>query len=504
MEQQYYLSTKLSEIVKEIAFIKPELALIIGLLLVLIVGLFTENKFLLTGLSIVTLLFTAFYIGDFLLSDSAKVSVYNGMITQTRISSYFKLLFIFAGIITLLFTNFSYRDKNEVEGNLEYNILLLGSVLGLNLMAISTNLLMLFIAIETVSLTAYCLVLFKNDKRSKESGIKYLIYGLFITGFMLYGASLLYITKGSLDYQVLVNNIQGDQGILFLIGSFFFLTGAFFKLSLAPFHIWAPDVYEGSPIPVVAYLSVAPKLGGLIALSVFTCLVINVELIAGWSWKEILAILSILTMIIGNFSALFQSNIKRLLAYSSIAHAGFLLIGFVAFNDFGIQSLLFYSLIYLLMNFSAFILVDILTKKVNSELIKDFAGLGLKMPLIGVLFVVVVLALIGLPPTAGFSAKLFVFTALWDTAQKEANEIFYYLFIIGLFNVVIALFYYIKIPFYLFFRKEEKESGAVDMTIYHKIVLFTLTLPLVILFISPNTVLEMFDYINNLANNYFL
>lgn len=281
------------------------------------------------------------------------------------------------------------------------------------------------------------------------------------------------------------------------------LMGTFFKLSLSPFHSWAPDVYEGSPMPIVAYLSVGPKLGGLVALCVFLSTQIEVSVIQNFRWKEILAILSIITMIIGNFSALLQSNVKRMLAYSSIAHAGFLLIGFIAFSDFGIKSLLFYSSIYFLMNYSIFLLVDIFVTHTNSENMKDFAGLGLKNPFLGVLTVITILSLIGLPPTAGFFAKLLIFTALWKTSQQEMSQLLYYLVIIGLFNTVIALFYYIKIPFYLFFQKGEKTESKINLTIGHKIVLLLITLPLLVFFVSPTILLELFHYLNHLAK-YFL
>ena len=371
------LLPQLKAILHDISFIPAELAMVIGLLMFLVLGLLIEKKQakLLPVLAMAILFVTGFFLIQHLqiANQEAKQTLYGGMITQTKIASFFKLIFIFIGILTIIFTEFSYRIADKIEGNLEYYFLLLGGILGLNLMVISTNLLMLFLAIETVSLTSYALVLFKNDTRSKESATKYLLYGLFITAFMLYGMSLLYACTGSLNY-VEILKIQ-EAPLLFIVGMFFMLMGAFFKLSLAPFHTWAPDVYEGSPMPIVAYLSVGPKLGGLIALGVFLASYIEIPLFYNWTWREILAVLSILTMTIGNFSALLQSNVKRMLAYSSIAHAGFLLIGIVSFTTLGIDSLLFYAIIYLFMNFSIFMLVDVLIKKTNSEEIKDFAGI---------------------------------------------------------------------------------------------------------------------------------
>lgn len=502
------LQKQLENILGGIEHIQAELALCIGLLLFIVLGLIVgeRHKNILPIFATLVLAITGYFVIQHLQvpNEQAKQVVYGGMITQTKIASYFKLLSLLVGFLTIIFTKLSYRKASEVEGGFEYYILLLGGILGINLMFISTNLLMLFLAIETVSLTSYALVLFKNDVKSKESGVKYLLYGLFITGFMIYGMSLIYVFTGSLNYTDIIDTISvGKPSLLFIIGMFFMLMGTFFKLSLAPFHSWAPDVYEGSPMPIVAYLSVGPKLGGLVALCVFLSTQIEVSVIQNFRWKEILAILSIITMIIGNFSALLQSNVKRMLAYSSIAHAGFLLIGFIAFSDFGIESLLFYASIYLLMNYSIFLLVDVFVTETQSEEMKDFAGLGLKNPFLGVLTVITILSLIGLPPTAGFSAKLFIFTALWETSQQEMSQLLYYLVIIGLFNAVIALFYYIKIPFYLFFRKGEKTENSINLTISHKVVLLLTTLPLLVFFVSPTILLELFHYLNHLAK-YFL
>lgn len=500
------LHQQLDTILEDVGGIHAELALAGGLLIFIVLGLFLDKNYRksLPIMALITLMVTGGFVINELGMETSK-PLYGGMITQTNISSVFKLFFILSGILTIAFTEFKNRVTSDIEGNLEYYTLLLSGILGLNLMAISSNLVMLFLAIEMVSLSSYALVLFKNDARSKESGTKYLLYGMFVAGIMIYGMSLVYIFTGSLNYTNIAEIIStGDTSLLFVIGMFFLLTGAFFKLSLAPFHIWAPDVYEGSPMPIVAYLSVAPKLGGLIAVAVFLSHHMQLELIYGWTWREVLAVLSIVTMIIGNFSALLQKNVKRMLAYSSIAHAGFLLVGIVAFNSFGVESLLFYAIIYLFMNFSIFMLVDIIVKQVDSEKMKDFAGLGLKNPLIGVLIIIVILSLIGLPPTAGFSAKLLVFTSLWETAQqKDVSEIFYYLFIIGLFNTVIALFYYIKIPFYMFFRKAETEQNIIELSIYHKVVLILVAAPILVLFFAPNALLELFHQFNNLAK-YFL
>ncbi len=506
------LNDQLNKVIEGLGGVPAELALGGGLLLFIILGLFLDKNYRksLPIMALIILVIT----GVFVINELGMKSTMPlftgedkavGMITQTNIASIFKLFFILSGILTTVFTEFKNRSASNIEGNLEYYTLLLSGILGLNLMAISSNLLMLFLAIEMVSLSSYALVLFKNDARSKESGTKYLLYGMFVTGIMIYGMSLVYVFTGSLNYIDIANAIStGDVNILFVVGMFFLLTGAFFKLSLAPFHIWAPDVYEGSPMPIVTYLSVAPKLGGLIAIGVFLSHHMELELLYGWTWKEVLAVLSIVTMIIGNFSALLQKNVKRMLAYSSIAHAGFLLVGIVAFSEFGINSLLFYAILYLFMNFSVFMLVDVIIKQVDSEKMIDFAGLGLKNPFIGVLIIITMLSLIGLPPTAGFSAKLFVFTALWETAhQKDVSEIFYYLFIIGLFNTVIALFYYIKIPFYMFFRKAETEQTIIELSIYHKAILILVTAPILVLFFAPNALLELFQQLNYLTK-YFL
>lgn len=305
-----------------------------------------------------------------------------------------------------------------------------------------------------------------------------MLFGALSSAVMLYGLSFLYGMTGTLDLtsEVFTNQLVENHSSLVLIVGFLTLTGVLFKLSLVPFHIWTPDVYEGATTPVVAFLSTAPKAAALLMLmrllSVLTA-----------DFQQLMGIIALLSILIGNLSALWQNDLKRLLAYSGIAQAGFILMGLVAFNQSGFESATFYIIVYVLMNLAAFLLLDLIGE--GSIDLPSFAGKGTSQPFLSICFTIVLVALVGLPPTAGFTAKLLVFSSLWESYQATNNGLLLVLLVVGLLNAVISLFYYFKIPFYLFF-KNNISSKTTNSPLFGRMMAFLLTLALILLFLKAD------------------
>lgn len=328
----------------------------------------------------------------------------------------------------------------------EFYALLLAIVLGLCFMTMAVNGLSLYLSIELVSIGSYLLASLGKGKLAAEGGIKYLLFGALSSGIMLYGLSFLYGMTGSLDLtsEVFANHLAQNHPVIILIVGFLTLGGVLFKLSLVPFHVWAPDVYEGAPTPIVAFLSTAPKAAALLLL---------MRLLSALpaDFQQLMALLALSSILLGNLSALWQNDLKRLLAYSGIAQAGFALVGVVAFSQAGFESATFYIVIYVLTNLAAFLLVDLVSS--GRPTLLSLSGKGAQLPVLAVCFVIVMVALVGLPPTAGFTSKLLVFSALWEANTTAPSSLLTTLLVVGLLNAVISLVYYFKIPFYLFFKE---------------------------------------------------
>lgn len=483
----------LQKIIQDSGWILPEIFLVALLIILLFTDLFSKKNtdYLLPMFTIGGLVITLLFVVEqknVLEINSTSQLIYNSFLRLDGYATYIKVLIDLSAMLATAFTLYSSDYKREAKG--EFYYLLITITLGLHLLIMANNLLMLFISLEIVSIGSYILTIFNFDKKGTESAIKYILLGALSTGIMLFGISLLYGINGNFNFPLSFENLSQDSVILLVLAVFITLSGLFFKISAFPYHIWTPDVYQGAPSPVVAFFSVAPKVTGLALLfKILAPLLIPGEV--GKFITYLITGLAILTMTIGNFSALVQTNLRRMMAYSAIGHAGFLLMALVAAKDLAITAILFYFTVYLFMNFTAFGLVDIFGGKSGSNDVNNFKGLGLKMPFLGVIFVLTMISLTGLPPTAGFYAKLFVFSALWETYQITGNHLFLVLLGFGLLNTIVSLFYYLRIPYFIYFKKDD--SGAILTSEPLLVYLFIglISLPLIVIFFNPNWVLNV-------------
>ncbi len=378
--------------------------------------------------------------------------VLGGMLRWDWLAFFFTVLILFAAAITCLLS-----IHVDIIGNRgDYYGLLLITSLGMVLMASSADIIMLFLAIETTSIPLYILAGFiKADDKSTEAGLKYFLFGAVTSAVMLYGFSMIYGFTGETNLYSIADAIQAAGLSLFLVGGIavLVLVGFSFKIAAVPFHFWTPDVYEGAPTPITAYVSTASKAAGFAVLA--RVMMIAFPSIDGF-WAAVLAAMAVATMTLGNVLALAQSNIKRLLAYSSIAHAGYALIGLVALSVFGVASMMFYLLAYVITNLAAFAIVILFARAAGSEEISDYAGLSRRSPWLAMALLVAFLSLAGMPPLAGFVAKVYVFAAAVDSGLI-------YLAIIGVLNSIIGLYYYLIVLKVVYLYRSEDDDKPISV-----------------------------------------
>ena len=374
--------------------------------------------------------------------------------------------------------------KKMIERQGEYYSLIFGMILGMFFMVSAADLIVIYLSIELVSLSSYVLVgITKQSLRNSEASLKYVIYGGTSSGIMLFGISLIYGLTGSTNLYQINTVLQSTdiQSFTLLLAGLLVFTGIGFKISAAPFHFWTPDVYEGAPIPITAYLSIASKAAGfaLFVRFIKITFIKNVapngdwELLGLVDWRAIIIVISILTMTLGNFTALWQNNIKRLLAYSSIAHAGYLLLGLAVLSDQGLTAILIYFIVYAFMNLGAFFIVMLIANKIGSEDLDDYKGLGSKTPFLAVCLGIFLVSLTGLPPTAGFIGKLYLFIAL-------VNAKMIIVAVIALLNTVVSLYYYIKILKNMFLDASEKEVEPFTASIPNTVLTVAMVIPVLL------------------------
>lgn len=451
-------------IINDLAFFTPEIVLTATLLLAILADILLRR----TPLVVAGVVLAGLIVAGILTLGQAgtSASIFSGMIAVDPFARFVKLVVLLTAILVTVFSLLSAELNAAGRKVGEYYTLLTGATLGLLLMAGANNLLMIYLAIELSSLSSYVLAGYTREAPdSSEASLKYVIFGALSSGLMLYGMSVIYGLTGSLDLQG-VNQVLpqviasgGTSVFLLLIAGVLILAGFGYKISAVPFHYWAPDVYEGAPVTITAYLAVASKAAGFAVLvRFFKVAFIDTGVLAlpsgawaslgGVDWVTVVAILSVLTMTVGNLIAIWQSNLKRLLAYSSIAHAGYMLMGVVVLNNEGLAAILIYFVVYLFMNLGAFYVVMLIAEKTGSEDIEDYKGLGARTPFLALALAVFLISLTGIPPTGGFIGKLYLFAAL-------INGGWVWLAVVGGLNSVISLYYYVRVLRNMYLRGEE-------------------------------------------------
>jgi NADH-quinone oxidoreductase subunit N len=453
------MTTSITDPIASARLFRPELLLSAAMLLVVVVDA-TRARFR-DGLNFAI---TAFALAAAAwlclpLRTTPPLELWSGMVVLDPVAVFFKILLIASSFLVLVM----FRRSRELAGLVmsEFYALLLAVTVSTLLLATSNDLAMLYLALEMVSVTSYVMVAYmKGDKQSNEASLKYILFGAVSTGVMLYGLSLMYGLTGTTSIpgirDALASGLLTDENRLALyVIALLIFAGFGFKTAAAPFHFWCPDVYQGAPTPVTAFLSVAPKAAGFaIMLRFFTAGLATPagapwDLIPTIDWQPMIMIVSVLTMTVGNVAALTQTNMKRLLAYSSIAHAGYILMGIVALSENGARSILIYLLSYVFMNLGAFLIVTLIHYYDGSFELRDYPGLYRRAPFLTLAMCIFLLSLMGIPPLVGFMGKLYVFSAIVQSAGAAADPVvatrMYAFAVIGALNAAIGAFYYARV-----------------------------------------------------------
>ena len=435
---------------QSLEFFIPELILTITILAALITDLFVKkSKTNMIGWVLgVGLVVVGLSVHN--LSSVPPTTLFLDMIVIDPFSSFMKIVIILSTLLVIVAS--WVNDELEKYRKGEYFTIMGIMVMGLFLMTSSVDIIMLYISIEVVSIMSFVLAAYlKLDTRSNEAGLKYVIYGAFSSGVMLFGLSIVYGLAGSTNYfaiQDTLSSLDGSANPALIMALLMIFAGFGYKISSVPFHFWTPDVYEGSPSTITAYLSVAPKAAGFAMIIRFFHQVFSDSIgltsnaigSTDLPWPEIIGVLAVVTMTMGNLVAIQQKSIKRMLAYSSIAHAGYMMLALPVLSMEAVESVMIYLFIYVFMNLGAFFIVIFVKNKTGGESFEDFEGLGWKMPIVGAFMTLFMLSLTGLPPTAGFVGKLYIFKTLVGAGSE-----FLWLVVAGGVNSVISLYYYFHV-----------------------------------------------------------
>ena len=426
----------------------PELIIVLTLLIVLVFDLFDSISKAVLGWMTIVGSGIALWVSIQMHQAGTVGTQFNDMFKVDNFSLFFNIIFLVSTILVALIS-LSYLGRDDRKQG-PYYLLILLATLGMMLMAAGNELIIVFLGLELMSLSLYVLAgYFRDSPASSEAGMKYLLLGAFASAFFLYGIALIYGGAGTTNVPAIAEAITAtDKSPLLLAGMFLLIVGFGFKVAIVPFHQWAPDVYEGAPTTVAAFISAGPKAAGFAAfLRIFMEALPNLQV----EWSGVIIVLAMLTMTVGNVIAIAQTSIKRMLAYSSIAHAGYILIGLAAANNDGVSSAMLYLLVYCVMNIGAFGAV-ILAKTEDGEslMISDYAGLGLRKPLLAMFMTIMLLSLAGFPPTAGFVGKFYIFKS-----AVQAGHI--WLVVVGAVNTAISAFYYLRVVVTMYMREPEEE-----------------------------------------------
>ncbi|TNB48074.1 NADH-quinone oxidoreductase subunit NuoN [Martelella lutilitoris] len=437
-------------LLSSLKLIMPELILSIGAMVLLMIGAFAGRKSgpAIVGLS-VALLIAAFAA----LFWAGSGTAFNGSLTFNAFTRFMQVLVLIGAALSMILS--VGHEEPEYLDRFEFPVLMLLSTTGMMLMVSANDMLAFYMGLELMSLPLYVIAAINRDSlRSTEAGLKYFVLGSLSSGMLLYGISLIYGFTGNIGFEAVANQIAlGETGLGFIFGMVFVLAGITFKISAVPFHMWTPDVYEGAPTPVTAFFASAPKVA---AMAIIIRLLIDAFGPAADQWRQVVVFIAIASMVLGAFAAIGQRNIKRLMAYSSITHMGYALVGLAAGTEVGVSGVAIYMAIYLFMTLGAFAIIMAMRLKEggNVENIDDLAGLSQTKPVMAVVLTALMFSLAGVPPLAGFFGKYFVFLA-------AINAHLYTLAIIGVLSSVVAAFYYLRIVKVMWFDEPTVEFSRV-------------------------------------------
>ncbi|PSJ63789.1 NADH-quinone oxidoreductase subunit NuoN [Pseudaminobacter soli (ex Li et al. 2025)] len=438
------------ELYSSLSLILPELIITVGALALLMIGVYSGERAnnTVTGLAVAVLLAG----GAWLVLFGGSGQAFNGAFVADPFAKLMKILMLIGSIVTLIVSvGFAKAEKFD---KFEYPVLILLATVGMMLMISANNMMTLYLGLELQSLALYVVAAFNRESaRSTEAGLKYFVLGALSSGMLLYGISLVYGYTGHVGFQQIAAALSGSERQLGLVfGLVFVLAGVAFKISAVPFHMWTPDVYEGAPTPVTTFFASAPKMAAM-------ALMVRVTMTAfepiSSDWRQIVVFISVASMLLGSFAAIGQRNIKRLMAYSSIGHVGFALVGLAANSEAGVQGVIIYMLIYLAMTLGTFAFILAMRRKDgNVEQISDLAGLATTNPVMATILTILMFSLAGIPPLAGFWAKWYVFLA-------AINANLYGLAVIGVLASVVGAYYYLRVIKIMWF--DEPVGGFVPM-----------------------------------------
>jgi NADH-quinone oxidoreductase subunit N len=467
----------------DFAAILPVIILSVFGIYLMVQGVFAPrmNKLTLAYLGLIGILIAL--VSNFYLIGK-NYTAFEGMVRVDHLTVIFNFIFLITAALTLLLIT-SYSEQEHIEF-IEFTPLILFSTVGMMLMGSAESLMTVFLGLETMSIALYVMAGFRRTNRySLEAALKYFLLGAFATGFLLYGIALLYGAVGSTNLTKISEYIAQntlDLNLLVLLGMGLIIVGFGFKVALVPFHMWTPDVYQGSPIPVTAYMAVGAKAAGFAAILRVIVLAAGQ---AAFQWTEVLWILAVLTMTVGNIIALVQDDIKRMLAYSSIAHAGYILMGVVAANDSTVASVMFYLVVYLFMNLGAFAVAGLVSGKNERYVkIKYFSGLGKTQPMLAFVMTICMFSLAGFPPTGGFMGKFFLFKAALQSG-------YVWLVIFGAINTLISVYYYIRVVVAMYMHDPLEDQKVEPIMTGAGLVILVSILGIFYLGIFPGTTMSI-------------
>ena len=468
--------------INSLYYLTPEIFLSLSIFLFIIFGVFKKNSFnLIYRSTIVIVLITIFLI---LNNKFENIKIFTDSFILDQFSSFMKILILVSSFFVLIMSKKYIQDINN--NKFEYPVIMLIAILGMFFMVSSNDLILFYLGLELQSLSLYILASIDRDNlRSSEAGIKYFVLSALSSGLLLYGCSLLYGFTGSTNFQVISNNV-GDINIGTIFAMIFILVGLAFKVSAVPFHMWTPDVYEGSPTSVTSFFAIVPKIAGI---AVFIRFMYSPFQNILDQWQYILVFISIASMILGAVAAINQKNIKRLIAYSSISHMGYAIAGISTGTENGFKSTMIYILIYSAMNIGFFAFVFLMKRNGKYiEEINELSGISKNHPLAALSLLIVLFSLAGIPPLAGFFAKFYIFMSVIESEM-------YVLAIIGLVTTVVSAFYYLRIIKIIYFDEATDKFDQVN-DLGLKITLCLSTIIILLYFIYPSALIDLVTNIN--------